>query len=74
MISRLADDSSGKLDVAFSETSFRFSRVEPSTSFCATITLALGTHPVRGKGRSPPIYNLFFRTFFQPNVRTMGTQ
>ena len=29
-------------------------------SFCATITLALGTHPVRGKGRSPPDLQLSF--------------
>jgi hypothetical protein len=27
---------------------------------CATITLALGTHPVRGKGRSPPDLQLSF--------------
>ena len=29
-------------------------------SFCATITLALGAHPVRGKGRSPPDLQLSF--------------
>src|SRR5205823_13207979 len=33
---------------------FRFSWRGALWSFCATITLALGTHPVRGKGRSPP--------------------
>src|ERR1700674_1759728 len=27
----------------------------PQAAGCATIPLALGAHPVRGKGRSPPV-------------------
>src|SRR6266852_656630 len=39
---------------------------------CGTMRGALGTHPVRGKGRSPPVCNSILRTFVQFDVRTTG--
>ena len=37
-----------------------------------TLASRTRTHPVRGKGRSPPVLSHVSRTFFQPDVRTTG--